>query len=214
MKNIQLKLKTLSLILLTGLAFAGCSKDDDNNGNDTNEDLNEGNVTAVIGADEQAIQFSSETENSFAAIVKTKIDENEIEQLVIVMKDDNSNVMIVTSATPAPSNPINYNLSTPLTGEYLFTVGVGMDGENSSNDKTYGVGTYQQGEEVVLQSKGSFKITSISATSVKGTFEMTLYNSYNPDNAQDAKELSVTQGAFDLPIVELSEGDLEDLGLD
>lgn len=212
-----MKFKTFLLMLLVSFAFANCSKDDDNNGNDTNdtnEDLNESNVTAVIMDGEQTVQFSSENENSFATIVKTKVNEDEIEQLVIIMKDDNSEVLIVASATPAPNNPIDYNLSLPLTEEYLFTAGVSMDGENSSSDKTYGVGTYQHEEEVVHQSKGSFKITSISTTSVEGTFEMTLYNSYDPNTAQDAKELSVTEGAFDLPIVELSEEDLEYLGLD
>ena len=214
MKIIRNNFKTLFLLLFVGFAFTSCSKDDDTNPDTKNDDLKTGNATAVIGVDNQTIQFSSDNENSFATKVNTKIGENEIDQLVIVMMDEDSDVMIVAQAAPAPDNAITYDLSKPLTEDSFFTAGVGVEGKNSSDDKTYGVGTYQQGNDLVIQSKGTFKITSLSSTTIKGTFEMTLYNNYDPNDAQDAKKLTITKGTFDLPIVELNEKDLGDLGLD
>lgn len=218
MKTLKHQFKSLIFLLVIAVSLVGCSKDDDtgnNDNNDNDEDLKGGHATAVIGVDNKTIQFSTETDNSFAAIVKTKLGENDIKQLIIVMMDDNSDAMIITQAAPAPDKPINYDVSNVgLNSDYFFTSSVAVEGKNSSDDKIYGVGIYQQGEEVVNQSKGSFKITSLSKTNIKGTFEMTLYNSYDPKDAQDAEELTVTEGEFDLPIVELDEEDLGDLGLE
>jgi len=215
MKTLTHQFKSLFFTLVIAVSLVGCSKDDDNNDNkDNTEDLKGGQATAVIGVENQTIQFSTKTDNSFATIIKTKIGENEINQLIIVMMDDNSDVMIVAQAAPAPGKTTSYDLSKPLTEDYFFTTNVAVEGKNSSENNVYGVGSYQQGEEIVIRSKGSFKITSLSNTNIKGTFEMTLYNSYDPNNAHDAEELTVTEGEFDLPIVELDEGDLGDLGLE
>lgn len=215
MKTIQSKFKTVALILFVSFAFVACSSDDDDSEmNDNDEDLKGGQASAVIDLDNQPVQFSSNGNQSFASLVKSQIGENEIDELVIIMMDDNSDLMIVAQAAPAPDNPINYDLSTPLTDDYFFSVGVAVDGKNSSDNKIYGVGTYQNGDDVVIQSQGSFKISALSNTSIKGTFEMTLYNTYDPNNVQDAEKLTVTEGEFDLPIVELDEEDLANLGLD
>ena len=211
METLKNQFRTLFFILLIAGSLISCSKDDDNNGKDPNEVPNGGQATAVIGVDNQSIQFSTKSDNSFAGIVQTKIGENEIDQLVIVMQDDNSDVMIVAQAAPAPDTPKEYDLSKSATNDYFFTTAVALNGKNSSDDNIYGVGTYQQGEEVVIQSKGSFKITSVSNNNIKGSFEMTLYNIYDPNNAENAKEMTITEGTFDLPIVEIDGEDLGDL---
>lgn len=214
MKTIQIKFKTLFLLLMLGFAFVSCSSDDDAPQDDNNEDVKKGQATAVVGLDDKTIQFSAKSDNSFAAIIETKLGENDIKQLIIVMADDKPDVTIVAQVTPAPGNPINYDLSSPITDDYFFTTGVAVDGKNSSDANVYGVGFYQHGDDIVRQSKGAFKITSISSTNIKGTFDMTLYNSYNSNDTFDAKELTVTEGKFDLPMVKLSQKDLEDLGLE
>lgn len=212
MKTLKLTIKTL-LFLLIAVNVLGCSKDDDNKSGDPDEAFKLGHATAIIGVDDRTIPFSTKTENSFATVYKTKIGDQQINQLLIVMSDDNSEMLIVTQVAPAPVTPTSYNLSTPLTDTYFFTAGVAVDGKNSSDTNVYTVGTYQNGEDVVTQSKGAFKITSLSPTRLKGTFEMTLYNSYQPKEAHNAKKLEATKGEFDLPIVELTNEQFEDLGL-
>jgi|GEM_PF-4560919 hypothetical protein len=209
MKTLKNKFNTLFFLIIIGISLVSCSKDDDN---DPSGDSKGGQATALIEIDNQTIQFSAKTGNSFAAITKTQFGENEFNQLTVVMMDDNSDVTIATQVVPAPDNPIDYDLSNVGLGtDDFFTTSVAVEGENSSDNNIYGVGFYQQGEEVVIKSKGSFKITSLTKTNIRGTFEMTLYNSYDPNNAQDAKKLTVTEGEFDLPM--LSQAEIEDLGL-
>lgn len=209
MKILNHRFKPLIIMLAITMSLLSCSKDDSS---DTIEDLREGHATAVIEVNQQTVSFAANSDRSFATIVTSKLGENDIRQLVVVMADEKSDAIIVSQAAPAPNNPINYDLSKVGFGDdYFFTTSVAMNGKNSSDANIYGMGSIQQDESIVLQSSGSFKITAITTTHIKGTFEMTLYNSYDPDNAE---KLSVTKGAFDLPLVELDEDDLGDLGID
>lgn len=208
MKTLKYEFKNLFLLILA-IGLLSCSNDDDNVVDEKDEGPLEGQATAVIAMDNETIQFSAKNENSFAGIVNANVGENEIKQLVIVMADDDSDILIVTQAAPAPNGPTTYDVSETLTEDYLFTTSVAVEGQNSAVDKIYGVGVYQHEDEIVLQSQGSFKITSLTSENIKGTFEMTLYNIYDPNNVENAKELTVTEGKFNLPIVEIGEGDLD-----
>lgn len=212
MKTIQYQIKTFFFLLFAFSSLVACSSDDDNiiDEKDKGDDLVEGLASADITVDNKTIQFSSESEDNFAGIIKTKMGDKEVNQLIIVMVDENSEVAIISQALPAPNSPIDYDLSkVGLGNDYFFTTDVVLD-----DSTVYSMGSYQQGEEVVVRSKGLFKITSMSKDNIKGTFKMTLYNSYDPNNVEDAKELKVTNGTFDLPIIEVDEGDLGDLDLD
>ncbi|SHF57756.1 hypothetical protein SAMN05444483_101652 [Salegentibacter echinorum] len=211
MKTIKYQIKTFFFLLFAFSSLAACSSDDDTiiDDNDNDGDLVEGLASAEITVDNETIQFSSKSEDNFAGVMKTKMGEEEIDQLVIVMVDKDSEVAIISQALPAPNSPIDYDLSKVGFGnDYFFTTDVVLD-----DSKVYSMGSYQQGDEIALQSEGLFQITSVSKDNIKGTFKMTLYNSYDPNN-EDAKELTITEGKFDLPIKEIDEGDLGDLDLD
>lgn len=217
MKTIKYQIKTFFFLLFAFSSLAACSSDDDTikDDKDKDGDLVEGLASAEINVDEKTIQFSSKSEDNFAGIIKTKMGEEEIDQLIIVMVDEDSEVAIISQALPAPNAPRDYDLSkVGLVGDYLFTTDVVLDNKNSNDSKIYSMGSYQQGDDVVVQSKGIFKITAMSSDNIKGSFEMTLYNNYDPNLSEDAKELRVTKGTYDLPIIEIDAGDLEDLDLD
>lgn len=216
MKTIKDQIKTFFFLLFAFSSLAACSSDDDTiiDDNDKDGDLVEGLASAEITVDEKTIQFSSKSEDNFAGVMKTKMGEEEIDQLVIVMVDEDSEVAIISQALPAPNAPRDYDLSkVGLGNDYFFTTDVVLEKNNSDDRKTYSLGSYQQGDEIVLRSKGLFEITSMYKDNIKGTFKMTLYNSYD-QNIEDAKELTITEGKFDLPIIEINAGDLGDLDID
>lgn len=203
MKNLKNQFKTILILLISGTISASCSSDDDIGGGDE-PGISGENASAVISVDDQIIDFSSETDNSFATITQFEIEGNEIDKLTIIMADDNSDVMIAVELAPAPNSSMSYDLSNVGLGQdYMLTATVLLNGENSSETDIYGVGSYNQDGELT-QSQGLFKITSISNTSIKGTFDMTLYNSYNPSDDFNTKELTVTEGEFELPIVDIN----------
>lgn len=210
MKTIQFK--TLLFLLLVSFAFISCSSDDDSSSEPKN-DNKKGQASAMIEVNDQNLQFSSNNENSFATIVNANIGENQVDQLVIVMTDDNSDIVIVAQVAPAPDNSLTIDLTQPITDNYFFGTSVVLNGENSTDQDSYGVGSYQ-GDDIVVQSSGLFKITSISNTDIQGTFNMTLFNSYDVSNTPSIEEITVAEGEFDLPIIELSQEDLENFGLD
>ncbi|MGO2295030.1 hypothetical protein [Psychroflexus halocasei] len=204
MKALKNQFKTILFLLIVGAISVGCSSDDDIGDNGGEPSINEGNASAVINVDNQIIEFSSETDNSFATITQFEIEGNEIDKLTIIMADDNSGLMIAVEVAPAPNSPMNYDLSNVGFGQdYMLTATVLLDGENSSETDIYGVGSYSQDGELT-QSQGLFKITSITNTTIKGTFNMTLYNSYSPNDDFNTKELTVTEGEFELPIVDIN----------
>lgn len=204
MKTIQNRFKTLLLLLLVGITFGSCSSDDDIGDDGGVPGINGDNASAVIDVDNQIIEFSSETDNSFATITQFEIEGNEVDKLTIIMADDNSDLMIAVEVAPAPNSSMSYDLSNVgFSQDYMLTASVLLEGENSSETDIYGVGSYNQ-DGGMTQSQGLFKITSISNTTIKGTFEMTLYNSYNPNDDHNTKELIVTEGEFELPIVDLN----------
>lgn len=216
MKTLNPQIKTFFLLLFVFSGLVGCSSDDDNviDNDDKDDNLIEGLASAKIEVGDETIEFSAKSENNFAGIIKTKMgdQEQEVKHLIIIMNDEDSKVSIISQALPAPSSPTNYDLSKVGLngGDNLFSTNVVLENNSSNESRVYGMGSYQKEDDIIVQSEGSFKITSISSDNIKGTFNMTLYNSYVQNNAIEAEKLVVTNGEFDLPIIEVDEDDLGD----
>ncbi len=179
------------LFLISSIGFSSCKKDK----NDAEETPANGTSKAVVKYGSNTVNFSSGKDKS-AAFLDWEKDEKKF-NFVLNLQDEATGMILNMMIFPAKDGTGTYALK-GLTDEGWSSASVYVKGKSSSKADTYNfVWISHQGK--LIESSGTVTITSMTEKNVKGSFSATLH-SYN-DNTKEAKELTISGGTFDVPLV-------------
>lgn len=221
----------ITVILLSFfLAFAGtsCSSDDNNSDfvdnpqdpqnpdPDDPDDPNDaqGSATAFIEVADTGEEINFNGGSSTSTMYhfdKFYLDEDmdqyleDVGILYMELKDPTNNVIISMQVVPfnMESNP--FELDFENFDELMVLFEVKLNGEDSNEMETYGVVASYTDEEGEVASSGMLDVTDLTGSKIKGNFEMKLHISSFV--AGQTKELTVSNGVFDIPYTRIELND-------
>ena len=180
------------LICISMIAFSSCKKEI----NEKKPSLNQGTAKAVVDVNNKKIQFSSVRDSSIAKM--TWNTEEKKFSFSMVLKDDNSDMLIEMLVYPVNDAAGTYPLADGFSSDGLSITNVYMNGRQSAKKDIY-TPVWLSHDEEVTSSSGIITITAMTENTVKGTFNIILYN-YNDDTKKSIK-MAVTEGSFDVPLI-------------
>lgn len=157
--------------------------------------------TADVQLADQFVSMSgSNVDSSFALTGKMRSTGEDY--LSITFNDDNSDMTLVVEIIPFSGESGDFDISTGYTDENTQIALFYKNGvENTPESDVYS-SYFQTGDiaNPVIRGSGTIKITSLTESEVKGTFEMTLINY---DETGGLKEMKIDKGTFRVPVVKL-----------
>lgn len=184
----------LSAILMCAsmLTFNSCKKEN----NENKPPSAKGTAEAVVIVDNQTLRFSSVRDSSIALLNWNEEQKNFV--FSMLLKDDNSDMIMEMMIFPVEDATGAYPLADGFGSDSLSITNVYIDGRQSARSEIYTPLWLSQSGKIT-SSSGTINITSMTENSIKGNFNIILYN-YD-DNTKKIKEMTVTQGSFDVPLI-------------
>ncbi len=196
MKHTQKLLFGICIVVIGAFMLTACSKKDKEDPKPTDPVEKTGTVSATIWFEDtdETIQFKGYGAGSFAS-------GSNGDTVAVGFSDNDSPMTFFFMLTPAKKGK-------HIMGKNgFFSIGMFQKDSTVTNlDKTYLLGWDNFDPEDEVEDAATFNITSVSKDRIKGTFTTTMIsNSTVKENGEiisgEIKTVTVTNGAFDVPLI-------------